>query len=54
LSDALREPARCFGEVAGEPHLFFQVGEDAFDHEPAGGERVLAVLVGGGALPRGC
>src|SRR5919106_1223414 len=41
--DALRDPdgesGRGFGEVSFEPHLAFEVGEDALDHEPARGQR---------------
>ncbi len=43
------EPGRCFGEVVFEPHLAFQVREDALDHEPGGGEGAFAAEVGGGA-----
>ena len=43
------ESGGCFGEVSLEPHLTFEVGEDALDHEPGRGERALAAEVGGGA-----
>jgi hypothetical protein len=49
LGDADEESGGCAGEVSFELPLFFEVGEDAFDHEPGRGERALAALVGGGA-----
>jgi hypothetical protein len=49
LGDAEGESGGCAGEVRLEPHLLFQVCEDAFDHQPGGGECAFAVEIGGGA-----
>jgi hypothetical protein len=49
LGDPKGEAGGCFREVLLKPHLAFEVGEDALDHEPEGGECSLAVDVGGGA-----
>jgi pimeloyl-ACP methyl ester carboxylesterase len=54
LGDADGEAGGSSGEVSFESHLLFQVGEDAFDHEPGRGERSLAAEVGrGSCLVRG-
>ena len=49
MRDPEREPGGCFGEVPFQPHLAFEVGEDALDHEPEGGKCSLPADVGGGA-----
>jgi hypothetical protein len=48
-----RAPGGCFGEVALEPHLALEVGEDALDHQPERGKRTFPAEVGGGACPVG-
>jgi hypothetical protein len=49
LGDADGEAGGSSGEVSFESHLLFQVGEDAFDHEPGRGERSLVAEVGRGS-----
>jgi hypothetical protein len=53
LCDPEREAGWCAGEVVFEPHLLFQVREDAFDHQSRGGECPLVAEVGGGAVSSG-
>jgi hypothetical protein len=56
--DALRDPegesGGGAGEVALEPQLLLEVGEDALDDQPGGGESALARFVRGGASLLGC
>ena len=49
MGDPYGEPCGCAGEVALEPHLLFQVREDALDHQSCRGERPLTTEVGCGA-----
>jgi hypothetical protein len=49
LCDPDGEPGGCFREVPLEPHLAFEVGEDALDDQSQRGECVLAAEGGGGA-----
>jgi hypothetical protein len=52
LRDPLGEAARCLGEVPLQPHLLFEVREDALDHQTARRERAFASGVIGGSLTR--
>ena len=45
MCDSGGEAGGCFGQVSLEPHLAFQVGEDALDYEPGGGECALRPLL---------
>ena len=42
LDDPLGESGGCFGEVAVEPHLAFEVGDGRLDHESQAGEASLS------------
>ena len=53
LRDPLGEPAWCSCEVPLEPHLFFQVREDALDRQSQSGESAFAVVVGCGSFAGG-
>src|SRR5206468_12414017 len=54
LCDSNGESGGCFGEVVLEPHLAFEVGEDALDYQSRRGQCALAAEVGGRACPVGC
>jgi hypothetical protein len=50
LGDPDREAGQGLGEVPLESHLALEIGEDALDCEPDGGESPLAGFVAGGPL----